>query len=157
MKNLLTKLSAALILTLVIVGCAKESQVIVKQNVEPEYGKFYVRATITPALQSGSSLTGSNNLELTVGNYTKEWFSNSVTSALSEMTSDYFLVTKKQNILVQVNLANYYDKVCRTVKLEYYLDGNVIQTSDLSMGVKTTSPTLYCKDNTVFQKNIIIE
>lgn len=158
MKNLLSKLFITLIFTTIIFGCAKETQTqIIKQNVEPVYGKFYTRVTISPALQSGSSSSGSNILELNVDNYTKQWYSNSVTSAISEMTSDEFIVTKKQNVLVSVKLTNYYDKVCRNVKLECYLDGNLIQTSDLSMGVKATSPTVYCKDNVLFQKNVIIE
>ena len=123
----------------IIIGCTKE---------EPGGGSFYVKISITPALQKGmNSQAGSNSFNYTLTNTgeTKNWVglsADSSTSFYSTMKKTY----KKGDIAtLEVGMYSLYDKQCRQVTVQGVLnDTTILQTYNLQMGNNATG---FCADN----------
>ena len=152
MKKTATILCASLLLTIGFFSCGKETQSTTQGG-----GKFYVKAKISPPLQSGKSVIalGYNIFQLAIAGSASKWDGSTNSQSLSELVTDEFSVTAGQNIGIMVNLSNTYDVSCRTVTIEGIQNGKVIKSYTFSMGMSSTSS--YCSDGYVQQKNFIIE
>jgi|GEM_PF-6462996 hypothetical protein len=73
-----------------------------------------------------------------------------------EITPEY-AVTKGQNVGVSLNISNTTSLECKTVTIKAILNGSVIDTKVLEMGVKQITPSqIFCKDGYSKSLNYII-
>lgn len=153
MKKTATMLCASLLLTIGFFSCGKETQSTTQGG-----GKFYVKAKISPPLQSGKNAMQGlyyNQFQLAIAGSAAKWDGSTNSQILSELVTDEISVTAGQNVVVMVNLANSYDVSCRTVTIEGIQNGRVIKSYTFSMGMSSSST--YCSDGGTQQKNFIID
>ena len=146
----------SLALTILVFSCGKETQATTQGG-----GLFKYRVTITPPLQFGKTgqfNTKSNNVFITVPSLGTgyQWNGDQMTSNYSTYESQEFSVTKGQNILFQVGIVNTYDLICRNVKIEALINGNVFKTVTQEKGYSSDSPLIKCKDFDAPTLNFII-
>ena len=156
MKKLFTIFTTTLLLTALVVSCGKETQSSTQGG-----GICKIRTTITPPLQSGT--TGpqqvlSNSFQAITGVGTITWSGAQQTSALALIESQEFSVTKGQNVSFNIfTFANFYDLVCRQVKVEFLINNSVKKTETIELGCTQITPTqLYCKDGASKTLNFIV-
>lgn len=123
----------------IIIGCTIE---------EPGGGSFYLKISITPALQKGmNSQAGSNSFNYTLTNTgeTKNWVGLSADSATSFYSTMKKAYKKGDIATLEVGIYTLYDKQCRQVTVQGVLnDTTILQTYNLQMGNNATG---FCTDN----------
>lgn len=117
----------SLFLLFVLVGCSKD------EDTSAEVVSFKV--TISPSLQYGKNANNLyNQFSAQFGSISSlDWKGNAQSQALSVWESgDQPAVSG--NLSININMVNYYDYVCRQVKVETYVDGSLSNTSVYSLG-----------------------
>ncbi len=153
----ITKLGTAILLAVLVFSCGKETQTTTQGG-----GLFKIRYTITPALENGGTFLNSSRFNapcLSPGFEVMlvQWYGYTASKALSTIETNEYSVTKGQNISIPgITCYNELNLICRTVKIEGIINGKVFQTLTKELGMLSTSPAVYCKDQTSPGFNFII-
>ncbi|MBM3399752.1 MAG: hypothetical protein FJY15_04205 [Bacteroidetes bacterium] len=152
MKKLFSIIATTLLLTALIVSCGKETQSSTQGG-----GICKIRTTITPPLQTGETGLGQSNFfyaSTPVGIIS--WNGVGQTSALASIESQEFSVTKGQNVTFYItDFINFYDFVCRQVKVEFLID-NKVKKTEILLEFGFTSVNMSCKDGYMKTLNFIV-
>ena len=142
----ITKLGTAILLAVLVFSCGKETQATTQGG-----GMFKIRYTITPALQNEGtpfqSMFTAQCLSPGFESMSVFWYGHLVTKPLSTIETYEYSVTKGQNISIPgIGCYNGLNLICRTVKIEGIINGKVFQTLTKELGMLSTTPAVYCKD-----------
>ena len=140
----ITKLGTAILLAVLVFSCGKETQSSTQGG-----GNLKVKISVYPPLQIGkdstSLNTNFNQFGATVDYQTYMWNGLNDKSSFISWESQEFAVTKGQNFLVSTLVYNNYDFVCRSVKIEAYLNNVIFKVINLELGFDGNNNTK-CKD-----------
>jgi hypothetical protein len=139
-------IASSIILTVLIFSCGKETQSSTQGG-----GLFKYRVTITPPLHYGATgqfKNQSNYLQVGVIPIASSyiWDGKQLSDDFTTYESQEYSVTQGQNITFTYFIDNSYDLVCRTVKIEALINGNVFKTVTQEKGYSSISPMIKCKD-----------
>jgi hypothetical protein len=143
----------SLVCTLILFSCGKETQ-----TITPVKQKFYVKAKISPPLQTGQSQgPGSNNfLKIYLPPLEEiRWYGVSNTQILTEFSSKEIELNSGEVCSATIRIQNQYDLKCRTITLEGIQNGKVIQTYTLNMGASPSGTA--CTDGVSVQKSFTLQ
>lgn len=148
-------IASSFLLTVLIFSCGKETQ-----NSTQGGGKFKIRYTISPALSFGTSSGNFFNTIATTQGFSGlnlRWFGNSSSSDLTTIETVEYSVTKGQNISIG-HVVNNDDKVCRSLKIEGLINGNVFFSTTKLLGISGGTPAqpTKCADTDNNSVNFII-
>ena len=115
---------------------------------------MYYEVQIIPPLQNGyaPSSNGFNSFTMSAV-YGLDWNGAFESESLSMKKSDDF-IWYSGNLPITIIFSNAYDKVCRSVKIDTYADGSVLDSSTYMMGVDTFNNN--CDDGISVSYNLII-
>ena len=115
---------------------------------------MYYEVQIIPPLQNGYAPSSSVCNRFTMSAvYGLNWNGAIESESLSIKKSDDFM-WYSGNLPISIFFGNAYDKVCRSVKIDTYVDGSVLDSRTYIMGVDTFNNN--CDDGISVSYNLII-
>ena len=132
----------ALVCTIIMFSCGKETQSTTQGG-----GVCKIKITISPEIPMTSKFNNTdytNSFQSSCG-FLLQWTGSSG-FALSTIETPEFSVTKGQNVSCSgTSIANY-DEICRTVKIECFVNNKSVGLFTKELGIKSFIPAIYCKD-----------